>query len=55
MKQKAVMYFKSSKEAEDAITTYEDIKYSADIHMVHKQGMYEGMISHLKKSITNKI
>lgn len=49
MKQKAITYFKASKEAEEAVIYYEETaKFSIDMKYHHKQSSYDQMIKSLK-------
>lgn len=50
LKQKAVAYFKGSKDAEDAMGKYESIKYDADMSIGQRQGVYDNMVSAIKKA-----
>lgn len=50
VQQKATNYFTSSREAEEAVARYEQVKYAVDTSLPLKQAAYEQMVQSLKKA-----
>lgn len=50
VKQRAIAYFRSAKEAEEAISRYEGVKYAVDLNLQQKQIAYDNMITCLTKT-----
>lgn len=54
IKNSAISYFKSAKEAEDTMIKYQMVKYAADVSYQNRSSLYESMISNIKRVKQNE-